>query len=68
MITIKQVNMALKKAGIDAELCKGSGYFYFWGQDCSGWYTTSVYVNRLNAIPTVERWINEYLSLKNSNV
>lgn len=47
-VTINNVNNALKAAGIDGEIVKGDGYFYFTGpsfEDCR--CETGVYTARL---------------------
>lgn len=58
MVTIKQVNKALKVAGFNnAELVKGKGYFYFAGEDTDFFEAAGVYgVYRLSAL-TVEQWV-----------
>ena len=63
MLTLNKVNKTLQKYDPEVELVKGNGYFYFCGGDCSDWYTSSVYVCRLNQL-SLDRWIEEYLSLK----
>lgn len=64
MVTIRSVNKALKARGYPDELVKGEGYFYFWGDDASLWYTSTVSVYAINHIPTVEGWIERYESLR----
>lgn len=57
--TINQVNKALKAAGIDAELLRGEGYFYFSGKAMDVVQEQGVYgVYRLNEL-SVERWVAE---------
>ena len=56
--TFKKVNAALKDAGLDVELVKGEGYFYFAGEGTDGWASTGVYVYRLTDL-TVEEWMEE---------
>lgn len=63
-LTIQAVNRALKAEGFKDELVRGRGYFYFWGDDASGWYSSSVPVCKLNQIPTVEGWVKEYKALR----
>lgn len=58
-LTLKALNNALSVNGIEDELVKGDGYFYFWGKKASTWYCSSVMVFRLNDL-TVEQWIAEY--------
>ena len=57
--TLKQVNRALAQAGIDGELQKGAGYFYFNGPAFDRCREQGVYgVARLGDMP-VEQWVNE---------
>ena len=56
MLRISNVNIALKEEGIDAELVKGEGYYWFDGSDVEYAKTTSVMVYRLNHL-TLEQWI-----------
>jgi hypothetical protein len=65
-ITLPQVNNALRKAGIKDELVKGEGYFYFMGDEASGWRDSAVHVFRLNEM-TVQQWVDQYKELKNDN-
>lgn len=54
--TIKQVNAALRKASIDAELVRGDGYHYFVGPDVEyafGTVVCTLYTSHL----TVEQWL-----------
>jgi hypothetical protein len=62
MITLKQVNAALKAKGAKEMLFKGAGYFYFAEGDTWHWPGTSVYVYRLNEL-TLEEWLEEHESL-----
>jgi hypothetical protein len=64
-LTIAAVNAALKAKGYPDELVKGKGYFYFWGDDASGWFSSSVPVYSLNHIPSVEGWMKQYELLRN---
>ena len=59
MVTIKQINKAIKALGGQEELFKGEGYMYFAGGNSSNWEQTSVYVTRVNDF-TIEQWIDEY--------
>ena len=56
MITLKQLNTFIKGQypGLDIELVKGDGYFYFTGDDGFD-LVDSIYVNALNQ-PTIEWW------------
>jgi hypothetical protein len=65
-LTIKAVNKNLSAAGIKDELVKGQGYFYFWGDKASSWYSSSVMVPYLNDL-TIEQWIAEYIRLAKEN-
>lgn len=67
MSTIASVNRALKKAGIDAELVKGKGYFWFDGDEASGFYSNSVSVFRVNQL-TDDQWVKEYHTLKEDSL
>ena len=66
-VTIKQVNKALKEKGIDAELFKGPGYFYFDGPSINLAKSSSVMVPRLNDLP-LEQWVEEARLLVNASV
>lgn len=58
-ITLKRVNAALKAEGIDAELVRGEGYFYFTGKAMDTVQEQGVYgVYRLGEL-SVERWVAE---------
>lgn len=63
-LTIRRINEALKARGITDELVRGNGYFYFWGDAAIKWGHSSVYVCKLNHIPTVEQWMRQYDILK----
>lgn len=63
-LTINNVNAALKAAGIDAELIKGDGYYWFHGLEAAGFYSSSVAVFKLTDLPSVEAWVDEYRRLK----
>lgn len=57
-VTIKLVNDALREEGIDGQLHRGRGYFYFAGVAFESCHSTSVYVYHLGAF-TVAGWVNE---------
>jgi len=57
-VTVANVNAALRAAGIDAELLKGRGYFYFGGPAVELCYTTSVPTMHLRSL-SVEQWLDE---------
>ncbi len=60
MLQLRTINKALAARGhANVELVKGDGYFYFIGEDADQFYTSSVYVYRLNQL-TLEQWINDY--------
>jgi len=65
-VTLNNVNKELAARGHNAELVKGEGYFYFVGEDASGWYSSSVPVPRLtddlhlDTPATVDNWVKEY--------
>lgn len=56
MLTLKKVNKVIKERGIDAELVKDDGYFYFWGLSVEKCKSTSVYCHTLNQL-TLEQWM-----------
>lgn len=57
--TLAAVNKALAAAGIDAELVKGRGYFYFVGSDMDYADEQGVYgVFRLSDL-SVTQWVEE---------
>lgn len=57
--TITAINKALAAAGIDAELVKGRGYFYFVGSDMDYAEEQGVYgVFRLSDL-SVTQWVEE---------
>ena len=57
--TLAAVNKALAAAGIDAELVKGRGYFYFVGSDMDYAKEQGVYgVFRLSDL-SVTQWVEE---------
>lgn len=57
--TLAAVNKALTAAGIDAELVKGRGYFYFVGSDMDYAEEQGVYgVFRLSDL-SVTQWVEE---------
>lgn len=66
MTTIKKVNEEIVKIGIQAELIKGDGYFYFIGDDVELAFTTSVMVNSLNQL-SLEEWVEEAINFKNES-
>lgn len=60
--TLSQLNAYLQLHGITDRLVRGRGYFYFDG-DALSWKTSSVMVNRLNAL-TPRQWLEEYTNLR----
>ena len=58
-VTVAKVNAALAKAGIRERLRRGIGYYYFFGGSAAGWYSSAVYVNRVDAL-TVGQWLAEH--------
>lgn len=62
-ITVRQVNAALKEAGANCELVKGTGYYWFDGDDVQLAPSTSVMVNALSQL-SVEQWIEEWRDIK----
>jgi hypothetical protein len=57
-LTLSQVNREIRRRGIDAELHKGDGYYYFTGADVGHAFETSVMVYRLNDL-SLEQWMKE---------
>lgn len=58
-VTLAEVNKALKVNGIDCELIKGQGYFYFQGPAVETAFEQGVYsVFRLSDL-SVEQWVEE---------
>lgn len=64
-LTLKTVAKALVAEGFpaDIELVQGNGYLYFAGGDAHTWYSSSVYVCRLNHL-TLDQWITEAKTLR----
>lgn len=57
--TVKNINQSLQDAGIDAEIVRGDGYFYFTGPSMDLVEEQGVYgVTRLSDL-SVERWVAE---------
>jgi len=57
--TLAQVNKALKTDGIDCQLVKGQGYFYFEGPAVDTAFEQGVYgVFRLSDF-SVDQWVEE---------
>ena len=63
-ISVGKVNRALAKVGKE-RLRRGRGYYYFYDGDAAAWHTSSVYVNRVDAL-TIEQWVNERARLAGS--
>lgn len=57
-ITTKAVNKALVANGINAEIVRGEGYWYFSGEGTGTWKSTSVYTMRLNDL-SVHEWVEQ---------
>lgn len=54
----RDVNRKIRQRGIDAELVRGQGYYYFVGPDVEGASSTSVMVFALNHL-SLEQWMSE---------
>jgi hypothetical protein len=65
-VTLKTVNDALAKRGIDARLMKASGYFYFDSGDAASWIDKTVYTPTVGS-RTLEQWLEEYERLEKVN-
>lgn len=61
-LTLKTVNNMLKWMGLPERLVKGKGYYYFCEGEAPTWHSTTVCVNRLNAL-SFEQWMREYETL-----
>lgn len=58
-ITKRTIDAALKKEGINAEIFKGKGYFYFAGSSVDFSHEQGVYgVARFSDL-TIDRWVDE---------
>ncbi len=64
-ITLKQINKALKEAGINAELFHCRGYWYFQGPDFDRVHTQGVYGVLYLRDLSVQQWVNEARRLMN---
>ena len=62
-LTLAAVNKALAAEGLNMELHKGDGYFYFTGDDAD---RASVMTYRLNDQP-LETWIRDARSIKENS-
>lgn len=58
MLTLRQINDAIRDRGIRAVLMKGRGYFYFSGQAVELASSTSVLAYQLNEL-TLSQWLAE---------
>lgn len=58
MLTLRQINDAIRDRGIRAVLMKGRGYFYFSGPAVELAPSTSVWVYQLNEL-TLSQWLAE---------
>ena len=71
-LTLNNISKAIKeKTGVDAQIVRGEGYFYFVSDTdekvdtiLNGAYTASVYVNTLGVF-SIERWVEEFESIWN---
>lgn len=66
MVTLKQINKALKNKGYEVELVRGEGYFYFFGNDADYLTSQGVYIPRLSD-QSVEKWVEDFEFLKNKS-
>jgi hypothetical protein len=57
--TVRSINAALKRAGINAEIVRGEGYYYFFGDDVELTREQGVYGVRYLHQLTVEQWVAE---------
>lgn len=63
--SVSSVNSALRKLGFKDTLVKGKGYYYFWGDDASEWYSSSVPVYRISQL-SLRQVLEDYFSLRES--
>lgn len=61
--TKRTIDKAIKKAGIDAEIFKGNGYFYFVGGSINLAEQQGVYGVARFADLSVDRWVEECKAL-----
>lgn len=61
--TVATVNAELKRIGAKERLTHGRGYYYFYGGDAAGWYSSSVPVYSVGELKLSE-WIDIYKKLK----
>lgn len=59
----RRLDRLFNALGYDHRLVAGDGYCYFIDGGASGWYTSSVPVNRINHL-TPRRWVEELVSLR----
>jgi hypothetical protein len=57
-LTVAKLNAELKRRGILERLRRGRGYHYFVEGRAHAWYTSSVYVYRVDSL-SVDEWIAE---------
>lgn len=57
--TLKQINKAIAAKGIKAELCKGEGYYFAFGDDVQYAYATSINGIAYLNMQSVEEWVKD---------
>lgn len=65
-VTLKAINDELEKRGANARLEKGSGYFYFSGDEADGWLDRTVHADTLSSL-SLDQWMKEFERLKKVN-
>ena len=60
--SVSAVNKYLKSLGINQELVRGRGYFYFDGDGAENWRQTAVYCSKVSDIP-FKTWHSEWIHL-----
>jgi hypothetical protein len=65
-VTVKAINVALKRLGHDARLVKGDSYFLFTSGDTTKWLDRTVRVPTLASL-TLEQWVGEFEKLRSLN-
>lgn len=66
MLTLNQVNKALKNLGHDVELVRGQDYFWLSGPDAEHAERQGIYVAKINH-QTLDQWIEDCLEIINDS-
>jgi hypothetical protein len=65
-LNLKAVNDELARLKLNARLAKGSGHFYFVGDEANDWIVRTVAVRNISRL-TLKQWIEEYKRLQALN-